>query len=419
MSDFHQHGPFTTLHRLSDVRLGALEKALRESETDRPIRLILPCHADDIGRPALARILEELSSAEWLAEVLVPLNGFTSHESVVAARRDTFGQLKRPFRLIWTDGPAAAEVRSRVEAAGLLEPGGGESGKGWNVWLALGVALAEGGEGVLALHDADIVNYRHEMLLRLCAPVVHAELGYAFAKGYYRRVTEGVMFGRVTRLFVAPLLRAAIRVAGHHPLLDYLSAFRYLLAGECACTTAVARDLPIVGGWGLEVGLLCEIHRRLPPGRVCQVELGPNYEHKHRPLRVGTGRAGGGLIGMAREIAGVLVAQLRVEGAVLDRASLDALAVAYRKTGADAVERHAHDAVLNGLKRDDAKERATVEAFAEALGESIADESKSAAVLPAWNRVFAAVPGLAGELSGLVVTASTTKHPVTSRSRGG
>lgn len=404
MSDFHQHGPITTLHRLSDLRLGVVEQALRDVAARRPVRLILPCHADDVGRPALAQIVAELNAADWLSEVLVPINGFESREDLVASTRAVFGRLTRPVRLIQCDGSAAGNIQSRAESAGLIAPDAAGSGKGWNVWLAFGVALADGGEGVLALHDSDIVHYRHEMLLRLCAPAVHPDLAYEFAKGYYRRVTEGVMFGRVTRLFLAPLLRAAIRVAGHHPLLDYLSAFRYPLAGECALSSAVARDLPIHSGWGLEIGILCEIHRHLPPGRVCQVELGPNYEHKHRPLRAARGRGGAGLVEMAREIAGVLVAQMRTEGIGLDAEGLDALATAYRRTATEAVERHAHDALLNGMRHDADKERAATVAFADALGKAIAAERDTPPALPAWSRMFTALPGMGDELQALVVS---------------
>ncbi len=405
MSDFHQHGPITTLHRLSDVRLGVVEQALRDAATRRSVRLILPCHAADVGRPALAHILEELNAVDWLAEVLVPINGFSSREEMTASTRPVFGGLTRPVRLIQSDGPAAENLRRRAESAGLIAADAAGIGKGWNVWLAFGVALADGMDGVLAVHDSDIVHYRHEMLLRLCAPVVHPDLGYEFSKGYYRRITEGVMFGRVTRLFVAPLLRAAIRVAGHHPLFDFLSTFRYPLAGECALSTSVARAMPMHSGWGLEIGLLCEIHRRVPPGRVCQVELGPNYEHKHRPLRTARGRGGSDLVEIAHEIAGVLVAQMRAEGIVLDAEGLDAVATAYRKTAAEAVKRHAHDAVLNGLRHDEEKERAATAAFADALGEAISGECGTPFALPAWSRMFAAMPTITDDLRGLVVDA--------------
>jgi glucosyl-3-phosphoglycerate synthase len=235
--------------------------------------------------------------------------------------------------------------------------------------------------------------------MRLCAPVARPEMPYEFAKGYYRRVTEGVMFGRVTRLFVAPLVRAAIRVLGHHPMLDYVSAFRYPLAGECAFSNNLARELPVVAGWGLEIGWLCEVHRRLPPERVCQVELGANYDHKHRPLRSARGRAG--LVEMAAEIARIFVAELRAEGVVIDAAALHALEVAYRKTAAEAVARHAHDALLNGLRHDEKNERATAGAFSEVLA-AINDE-KPDSVLPAWSRVFEKIPAISGHLRDLVV----------------
>ena len=401
MSDFHQHGPITTLHRLSDQHLADLEQALLDASSREPTRLILPCHAEDIDRPAMARIRDELKPAGWLTEILVSVNGCASREEIVAASRAGQGAGGRPTRWIWSDGPAANALRSRLENAGLITREIDFAGKGWNVWLALGLALSDGGEGTIALHDADIANYRREMLVRLCAPVAHRELSYGFAKGYYRRFTEGVMFGRVTRLFVAPLLRAAIRVLGHHPLLDYFSAFRYPLAGECAFTTALARDLPVVAAWGLEVDWLCEVHRRLPPERICQVELGANYEHKHRPLRGARGRAG--LVEMAREIAAAFVGQLRAEGAALDATSLRALAVAYQRTAAEAVERHAHDALLNGLRHDEKNERATAEAFSDALNATFAAERIPPTTLPAWSRVFEIVPGVAGDLRELVV----------------
>jgi glucosyl-3-phosphoglycerate synthase len=401
VSDFHQHGPITTLHRLSDRRLGGVERAVRAAAALRRVTLILPCHADDFGRPALARILDELKTADWLSEIVISLNGFNSREEIRAAKRDVGARSAgRRCRVIWADGPVASALRLRLQSSALLPAEARRfAGKGWNVWLALGAVVAAGDDGVIAMHDADISNYRHEMLLRLCVPVIHPDLRYEFAKGYYRRFTEGVMFGRVTRLFVAPLFRAAIRVLGHHPVLDYLSAFRYPLAGECAFSTKLAAELPVVPGWGLEIGLLCEIHRRLPPGRVCQIELGRNYEHRHRPLRGAAGRAG--LVEMAGEIARIFVAELGAEGMIIEAATLRALSAAYRKTAAEAVERHAHDALLNSLTHDADKERATVEAFAAVLDGPMAHDDAVAPALPAWNRVLAALPAINDDLQRL------------------
>ena len=79
---------------------------------------------------------------------------------------------------------------------------------------------------MIAIHDCDIRTYDRELLARLCFPTAHPNLNYEFAKGYYGRVAER-LYGRVTRLFVTPLLRAmkatigipaAARLPGFVPL---------------------------------------------------------------------------------------------------------------------------------------------------------------------------------------------------------
>ena len=98
--------------------------------------------------------------------------------------------------------------------------------------------------------------------LALALPV--AGLGYSFCKGYYSRVREE-LFGRVTRLFVLPLVRSLVRVLGHMPLLDFIDSFRYPLSGEYSMSFDTAMNLPIESGWALEIGSLCELHRNLDP----------------------------------------------------------------------------------------------------------------------------------------------------------
>jgi len=200
---------------------------------------------------------------------------------------------------------------------------------------------------------------------------------------------------------VAPLLRAAVRVFGHQPLLDHLTAFRFPLAGECAFTADVARELPIISGWGLELGWLCEVYRRVPPRQICQVELAANYDHKHRPLNAARGRAG--LVDLAREIAHAFVSELHAEGLVLDAATAHALKLAFEKAAAEAAERHAHDALLNAMRHDAKAELLAVEAFAQVLAETLAGKPRGQFVLPAWNRVVAQSPQIADRLRELIV----------------
>src|SRR5262249_31209205 len=134
----------------------------------RPITLIVPCHSEDVGRRPLQRILEELNPANWLSEILVPVNGFKAHDDFLAARRD----FDVTCRWLWTDGPAAEKFHGELLKAGLASKPRA-TGKGWNAWLAMGLALGRSNEGIIAVHDADISNYRREMLVRLCAPLLH------------------------------------------------------------------------------------------------------------------------------------------------------------------------------------------------------------------------------------------------------
>ena len=68
-----------------------------------------------------------------------------------------------------------------------------------------GYFLASGKGKILALHDADILNYQSEMLALLLYPLANPTFGYAFCKGYYFRTDSDGFNGRVARLLVTPL----------------------------------------------------------------------------------------------------------------------------------------------------------------------------------------------------------------------
>jgi glucosyl-3-phosphoglycerate synthase len=131
--------------------------------------------------------------------------------------------------------------------------------------------------------DCDIVTYNRELLARLCYPVAKSNLDYEFCKGYYARVTDR-LHGRVTRLFVTPLIRSLKQIIGRIDFLEYLDSFRYILAGEFSMRADLARINRIPGDWGLEVGVLAEVYRNCSLRRICQVEIADKYEHKHQPF---------------------------------------------------------------------------------------------------------------------------------------
>lgn len=337
MADFAQSGLISTLQRLNEPHLPAIEKELEELGREKSIGLILPCHAGDLERPALAHIQAELAKAEFLSVVVLSVNGI---EEADFERR--FG----------------ARFSGRGSPCVLFNPPGG--GKGRNVLQAVRFLCKQQCD-IIATQDCDVASFRRGDLARLCYAVAHPQLGFRYAKAYYSRVTDR-MYGRVSRLFLAPLLHAIIRVAGHHPLIDFLLSFRYPLAGETAMTRDFAADLPLSDGWGLEIGQLCEVFRRLDPRDVCQVDGGSAYDHKHQP-------AATALAQMAAEIAQELFTQLASEGLPSGHEFRSAVAKAYRREADHALRRSAALARINALPFDVIDETAIVQVFSDRLRE--------------------------------------------------
>jgi glucosyl-3-phosphoglycerate synthase len=142
-------------------------------------------------------------------------------------------------------------------------------------------------------------------------------LAYEFCKGYYARVTHR-MYGRVTRLFVAPLIEALEAGLGPLPYLRNSWVRSAMpLAGEFAMDMEMARMNRIPGDWGLEVGVLGEVFRNTSPRRVCQVDLVDTYEHKHQDLS--SEDPSKGLAKMCTDIARTILRALAAEGAEFPR----------------------------------------------------------------------------------------------------
>ncbi len=256
---------------------------------------------------------------------------------------------------------------------------------------------------MIAVHDCDIRSYSRELLARLCLPTVDPNLNFEFAKGYYGRVVER-MYGRVTRLFVAPALRAMESVLGSLPLLEFLRSFRYPLAGEVSMTTELARVNRVPGDWGLEVGMLAEVYRNCSLKRICQVELVENYDHKHRELSPTDPERG--LHRMARDIGASLIRNLASYGVSFDAGFLNSLEVAYVRTAQDAIASYHADAALNGLGFDRHEEELAVETFTRALraaGLGFVRDPMGTPQIPNWSRVCAAWPQVLEDLADAVI----------------
>jgi glucosyl-3-phosphoglycerate synthase len=392
MADFHQSGVISTLHRLGAPDVDRLERELVSYSDRRPIGLVLPTLFSEIRGPALKEIVEVLARIPYLGQVVVSLSGQADYDEY-RQMRSLFDPVRcidgSPVTLIWNHGPSVQELFGRLREEG-LDPG--DEGKGRATWMACGYLLATQRARVIAIHDCDIRNYTPELLARLCYPTANPNLGYEFAKGYYSRVTDR-LHGRVTRLFMAPLLRSMKSVLGEQPLLEYLESFRYPLAGECSLTTDLVLRNRIPADWGLEVGVLAEVYRNCSLKRVCQVELVENYDHKHQPLSEGNPNLG--LHRMVVDIASSLIRNLASYGVEFDAGFLNTMIAAYVRTAQDTIARYSDDARLNGLKFDRHQEELAVETFSQALrraGLNFVRDPMGAPQIPNWSRVISAMP---------------------------
>jgi glucosyl-3-phosphoglycerate synthase len=393
MSDFYQTGMVATLHRLGAPDIGKLEESLLEFSRMRGVTLVLPSLFSELAGSALAGIVKELAQVSYLREIVVTLGPATDEE--FSRARDFFSGLPQPTTIIWNSGPGIESLYHLMLEFG-LNPG--PDGKGRSAWMAYGYILAEGGSQVIALHDCDIVTYSRELLGRLIFPVLSTNLDFEFCKGYYSRVTDK-MHGRVTRLFVTPLIRALIKIVGHLDILDYYDSFRYPLAGEFSMLTDLARFNRIPADWGLEVGVLAEVYRNSSVKRICQVELCDNYEHKHQVLSPDDPQSG--LNRMATDIAKSIFRTLASEGIVFSHGFFNTLRAAYLRIAQDTIARYHGDAIINGLTYDRHEEAVAVEVFIQAIdraGRIITEDPLGPPEIPAWNRVFAAIPNFSEKL---------------------
>jgi glucosyl-3-phosphoglycerate synthase len=387
MSDFYQTGMVTTLHRLHSNGLERLEAELERFSRINPIGLVLPALYSEFETPSMQRIIGELSKVRYLRHIVLAL-GRATFDQYLSARR-FFESFPQPVTFLWIDSPRIQGLYKRLEENGLSA---GADGKGRSCWLSYGYLLAMRDCQVIALHDCDILSYSRELLARLCYPVANPNLGFEFCKGYYARVTSQ-MHGRVTRLFMTPLVRAMESLAPDAAFVRFLDSFRYPLAGEFAMRASLARVNRIPGDWGLEVGVLAEVFRNCSLARICQVDLAENYEHKHQTLS--TEDPTKGLRRMTCDIAKSLFRTLASEGVVFSVDHFRALQVRYERIAQDTIARYYADAMLNGLRFDRHGEEVAVATFSRSLQEAAAEfcnDPMGLPLIPNWNRVVAAIP---------------------------
>ncbi len=394
MGDFYQNGIVTTLHNLTRRPVESLERELLSFSKARPMGLVLPSLYSELEGPALANIVEELTAVPYLDQIVIGLD--QADESQYRHALSYFSGLPQSVKVLWNDGPRLKAIDRKLEEQGLAPS---EPGKGRNVWFCFGYMLALGNIKSIALHDCDILTYSRDMLARLIYPVANPSFNYMFCKGYYARISEQGMNGRVSRLLVTPLLRALKKVCGQREFLEYMDSFRYPLAGEFSLRRDVIVDLRIPSDWGLEIGVLSEMRRNYATNRICQVDIADHYDHKHQDLSPDD--ATQGLSKMSVDICKALFRKLATNGEVLSNEEFRTIKATYYRIALDFVETYQNDALINGLSFDRHKEEKAVELFAAnvmAAGSYFLENPMDAPFIPSWSRVASALPNLMDEL---------------------
>ena len=353
MSEFSQRQRrITTFHILEQDRRH-LRNQLRVSSKWKKTVLIIPLLASEFtdpeNLPVFENTLKQLGDIRYLSNIIFGLDR-ASEEDVLRLKGliKEFG-IRYPI-IQWNDGPSFSAIYDGLNEAGfnIQEPG-----KGKNMFLSFGIAVALGAESV-ALLDADIRTFNHVQLERLLYPVV--VLNYDFAKAYYARVKNKALYGRVKRLLLDPLLLSLKRKFTESKdekmlrLIDFLLGFNYQLSGEVAFHVDLLKRMRFATNWGVEIFTLIEVYRKASaPAQVMFSER--PFDHKHQ--QVSKEDSAKGLNRMAVDIVTTLMNALVIEeGLEISDTFFRDLAITYRAVAEEMVKKYSDDASFSNLNYD-------------------------------------------------------------------
>ena len=388
MGDFSQNGIVSTLHDFGTKSTTEIEKDLLNFSKERKMELILPCLYSELEGGALPNIVDQISKTKYLNHVIIGLD--KASESQAKKAWKFFKKINVPFTILWNDGPKLKKLDSELKKKNLAP---NQMGKGRNVWYCIGMCIARDTARSVALHDCDIKTYDRRMLAKLFYPVVNPLFNFEFCKGYYPRIANNKMNGRVARLLVGPLLTALEKTIGQSDYLNFMKSFKYPLAGEFSFRRNVLPELRISSDWGIEVGILSEMQRSFSPNNICQVDLADAYDHKHQDLSIDDETKG--LSKMSIDIIKTFIKKLATQGNSFSRETFRSLKATYYRSALDLIDIYRSDAAMNGLKFDSHKEEEAVELFAVNImkaGEAFYINPMDTPFIPTWSRVKSAIP---------------------------
>ena len=398
MGDFSQNGIVSTLHDFGTKSTNEIEKDLLNFSKERKMELILPCLYSELEGAALPNIVDQISKTKYLNHVIIGLD--KASESQAKKAWKFFKKINVPFTILWNDGPKLKKLDNELKKKNLAP---NEMGKGRNVWYCIGMCIARDTARSVALHDCDIRTYDRRMLAKLFYPVVNPLFNFEFCKGYYPRIANNKMNGRVARLLVGPLLTALEKTIGKSDYINFMKSFKYPLAGEFSFRRNVLPELRISSDWGIEVGILSEMQRSFSPNNICQVDLADTYDHKHQELSIDDETQG--LSKMSIDIIKTFIKKLATQGNSFSREKFRTLKATYYRSALDLIDIYRTDADMNGIQFDSHTEEKAVELFAINImkaGEAFILNPMDTPFIPTWSRVKSAIPNFLTRLEEAV-----------------
>ena len=361
MSFFAQkHTKITAFHLLNPQPQEMTESLLFYSKWKKAV-LVVPLLATEFteqeNRPVFENIVKHLADLNYLSRIIFGLDGASEEEANALADILKSNGLNN-FLIQHNSGPGFASIYEKLSAAGfhLDQPG-----KGRNMFLSFGIALALGAQ-CIGVVDADIRTFDRKMIDRLFFPVV--VLNYQFSKAFYARLKRDQLYGRVKRLLLDPLLIALKRKFTDTQqdkvlrIVDFLLNFHYQLSGEVAFENSLLRRMHFATNWGVEIFTLIEVYRKA--STIAQVEVldGP-YDHKHQPISEEDRSRG--IHKMGVDIVTTLLSALVVEeGLEVSDHFIRDLTLTYLDVADQLIKMYADNAAFSGLQYDRNEEEAVV-----------------------------------------------------------
>ena len=247
------------LHEKEDAKISVILPSLREKET--------------IGKTIVK--IEELINAGLIDEVLVvegsTLNGEIEYETIKVAAEAALDSLEDfdRFKVIHQSLPEICELLGTN-----VTHGKGDA-------LYKGAACSQG--DILVFLDTDIINIDERFAMGLIGPLLSFK-EILLSKAYYHRPRfkmrgKTIFGGRVTRLFMLPMLKILCRM---YNFSEGLEDFKYPLSGEVAMTREVFESLAMPYHYGVDIAILIEMYKKFGYETFSQVDMREHIHH-HRP----------------------------------------------------------------------------------------------------------------------------------------